>query len=106
MDIRKVRALIELVQESGVAELEIKEGEETVRISRIAQGGVVMCGPLPQMPMMPAGGSAPVESGKGDAVPATQAKINGHIVRSRMVGSIYRSPSTDAKHFIEIGQRF
>ena len=105
MDIRKVRALIELVQESGVAELEIKEGEETVRISRFAQGGMVMSGPLPQMPMMPVGGSAPVEPGKGDAAPAAPAKINGHIVRSPMVGTFYRSPSPDAKPFIEIGQR-
>ncbi|MGH8454988.1 MAG: acetyl-CoA carboxylase biotin carboxyl carrier protein [Nevskiales bacterium] len=108
MDIRKVRALIELVQESGVAELEIKEGEETVRISRFSQGGVALSGPLspmPAMPMMPAAGSAAADAAKGEAAPAAPAKVNGHIVRSPMVGTFYRSPSPDAKPFVEIGQR-
>ena len=105
MDIRKVRALIELVQESGVAELEIKEGEETVRISRFPQAGMVMSGPqMPLMPMMPAG-CVPADAAKGDAVPAAPAKPIGHIVRSPMVGTFYRSPSPDAKPFIEVGQR-
>jgi acetyl-CoA carboxylase biotin carboxyl carrier protein len=107
VDIRKVRALIELVQESGVAELEIKEGEETVRISRFAQGGVAMSGQLQQMPLMPImpAGGAPADTTKSDAAPAAPAKVNGHIVRSPMVGTFYRSPSPDAKPFVEIGQR-
>lgn len=107
MDIRKVRALIELVQESGVAELEIKEGEETVRISRFAQGGVAMSGPMqqmPLMPMMPAGGT-PADTAKSEPAPAAPAKVTGHIVRSPMVGTFYRAPSPDAKPFVEVGQR-
>ncbi len=108
MDIRKVRALIELVQESGVAELEIKEGEEAVRISRYPQGGVSVSGQMPQLPMMhmmPSQGPAPAEPPKSDAPPAAPAKPSGHIVRSPMVGTFYRAPSPDAKPFVDIGQR-
>ena len=103
MDIRKVRALIELVQESGVAELEIKEGEETVRISRFPQGGMTVAMPPAPM-MMPAspGGDAPKPA---EATPLPPAKPSGHIVRSPMVGTFYRAPSPDAKPFVEIGQR-
>jgi acetyl-CoA carboxylase biotin carboxyl carrier protein len=109
MDIRKVRALIELVQESGVAELEIKEGEETVRISRFPAAGVSMSGPLPAMPPMAPMASMPAPTGdaasKPDAAPAPAAKPNGYVVRSPMVGTFYRSPAPDAKPFVEIGQR-
>ena len=102
MDIRKVRALIELVQESGVAELEIKEGEETVRISRFPQGGI-MSGPLPQFSMpVP---TAPVAEAVKVEAPLPPPKPQGHIVRSPMVGTFYRSPSPEAKPFVEIGQR-
>jgi len=107
VDIRKVRALIELVQESGVAELEIKEGEETVRIARFPQGGVTMSGPLPQLAPMSlapaASGAAPSDNAKPEPVAAP--KPQGHIIRSPMVGTFYRSPSPDAKPFIEVGQR-
>jgi acetyl-CoA carboxylase biotin carboxyl carrier protein len=109
VDIRKVRALIELVQESGVAELEIKEGEETVRISRFPQGGVNLSGPLPMLSAMPpapaavATGAEP--AAKGDPAPAAPARPSGHIVRSPMVGTFYRAPSPDAKPFVEVGQR-
>jgi acetyl-CoA carboxylase biotin carboxyl carrier protein len=106
MDIRKVRALIELVQESGVAELEIKEGEETVRISRFPQGTVGMGGPLMQMPAMAAPlSAAPAETPRSEAAPVAPAKPSGHIVRSPMVGTFYRAPSPDAKPFVEVGQR-
>ncbi|HXG27824.1 MAG TPA: acetyl-CoA carboxylase biotin carboxyl carrier protein [Nevskiales bacterium] len=106
MDIRKVRALIELVQESGVAELEIKEGEETVRISRFPQGGVNLSGPLPMLSSLPPASSAPAEpAAKSDATLAAPAKPSGHIVRSPMVGTFYRAPSPDAKPFVEVGQR-
>jgi acetyl-CoA carboxylase biotin carboxyl carrier protein len=109
VDIRKVRALIELVQESGVAELEIKEGEEAVRISRFPQGGISVAGQLPQMPMMsmmPATGNhTAADPGKPEAVPPAPAKPTGHIVRSPMVGTFYRAPSPDAKPFVEVGQR-
>jgi acetyl-CoA carboxylase biotin carboxyl carrier protein len=107
MDIRKVRALIELVQESGVAELEIKEGEETVRISRFPQGGVNLSGPLPMLSTLPSAPApaAQAEPAKSDPVPAAPAKPSGHIVRSPMVGTFYRAPSPDAKPFVEVGQR-
>lgn len=108
MDIRKVRALIELVQESGVAELEIKEGEEAVRISRFPQGGISLAGQLPQMPMMsmmPAGNTTAADAARPEAAPPAPAKPAGHIVRSPMVGTFYRAPSPDAKPFIEVGQR-
>ncbi len=107
MDIRKVRALIELVQESGVAELEIKEGEETVRISRFPQGGVNLSGPLPMLSALPPSpaAAAQAEPAKTDPVPAAPARPSGHIVRSPMVGTFYRAPSPDAKPFVEVGQR-
>lgn len=106
MDIRKIKKLIELVEESGISELEISEGEESVRISRAA--------PVQAYPMMPqayampaqpqpalatAVAAAPVEA------PAAPAAMSGHIVRSPMVGTFYRTPSPDAKSFIEIGQK-
>ena len=106
MDIRKVRALIELVQESGVAELEIKEGEETVRISRFPQGGVTVA-PMPQIhaaPAMPQSGAGEAQKAIEASAPAP-AKPNGHVVRSPMVGTFYRAPSPDAKPFVEVGQR-
>ncbi|PHM27406.1 acetyl-CoA carboxylase biotin carboxyl carrier protein [Xenorhabdus budapestensis] len=100
MDIRKIKKLIELVEESGISELEISEGEESVRISRTtATQGI----PITQQYL-----SAPIQqpvqaATVAPAVPAA-AEISGHIVRSPMVGTFYRSPSPDTKPFIEIGQ--
>jgi acetyl-CoA carboxylase biotin carboxyl carrier protein len=106
VDIRKVRALIELVQESGVAELEIKEGEETVRISRFPQGTMSLSAPLPGLAAMaPPAAPATGELAKTEAAPVAASKPSGHIVRSPMVGTFYRSPSPDAKPFAEVGQR-
>ncbi|EPM5583379.1 acetyl-CoA carboxylase biotin carboxyl carrier protein [Vibrio vulnificus] len=100
MDIRKIKKLIELVEESGIAELEISEGEESVRISRHGQ---MMAAPAPMhyaaAPVAqpaPVAAAAPVAT--AEAVPA------GHQVLSPMVGTFYRSPSPDAKAFIEVGQ--
>jgi acetyl-CoA carboxylase biotin carboxyl carrier protein len=102
MDIRKIKKLIELVEESGISELEISEGEESVRISRAAP---VQHYPMmqqqyamPQMQQPQAANIAPV------AAEAAPAAISGHIVRSPMVGTFYRTPSPDAKAFVEIGQ--
>ena len=99
MDIRKIKKLIELVEESGINELEISEGEESVRISR---GGTVMqAAPMMQAqavaPAPVAAAPAPVES-------AAPAAITGHIVRSPMVGTFYSSSSPDAPAFVEVGQ--
>ncbi len=102
MDLRKLKKLIDLVQESGIAELEVTEGEERVRISRVNQGNVQMMMPAPaQAVAAPPAASAPV------AVPALPApeKVEGHIVKSPMVGTFYRAPSPGAKPFVEVGDK-
>jgi acetyl-CoA carboxylase biotin carboxyl carrier protein len=104
MDIRKIKKLIELVEESGIAELEISEGEESVRISRNSPATAAApvhyaAAPAPVAAPAPAAAAeAPV------AEPAPAAAPTGHQVLSPMVGTFYRSPSPDAKSFIEIGQ--
>ncbi len=99
MDIRKIKKLIELLEESNVAELEIKEGEESVRISRGSTAAVAM-NPAPvQMAAAPVA-AAPAPSA-ADQAPAPAA---GHTVDSPMVGTFYRSPSPGASAFIEVGQ--
>ena len=103
MDIRKIKKLIELVEESGIAELEISEGEESVRISRNFSGQVTAA---PQMIMQQA--AAPVAApaaAPAAAAPAADAIPSGHLMRSPMVGSFYRSSSPDAKPFAEVGQQ-
>ena len=100
MDIRKIKKLIELVEESGIAELEISEGEESVRISRngsAAPAPIQYAAPVAAAPAAPAAAPAPA----AEAAPAVPA---GHQVLSPMVGTFYRSPSPDAKAFIEVGQ--
>ncbi len=101
MDIRKIKKLIELVEESGIAELEISEGEESVRISRNFSGQVTTA--MPQMMMQQAApvAAAPVAA----AAPAADAVPSGHLMRSPMVGSFYRSSSPEAKPFAEVGQQ-
>ncbi|MFG0833978.1 acetyl-CoA carboxylase biotin carboxyl carrier protein [Aeromonas bivalvium] len=105
MDIRKIKKLIELVEESGIAELEISEGEESVRISRNFSGQVSVA---PQMMMQPAqvqqAAAAPVAAAQA-AAPAADAAPSGHLMRSPMVGSFYRASSPDAKPFAEVGQQ-
>ncbi len=97
MDLRKIKTLIELVESSGIAELEISEGEERVRISRsVAQPQ--------QMYVPPVTASAPPPSATTPATPVPPAISEGHIVKSPMVGSFYRCPSPGAKSFVEVGQ--
>lgn len=106
MDIRKIKKLIELVEESGISELEISEGEESVRISRapaapnypMMQQPYAFAAPQQQPALATAVAPAPAEA-------AAPAAISGHIVRSPMVGTFYRTPSPDAKAFIEVGQK-
>jgi acetyl-CoA carboxylase biotin carboxyl carrier protein len=102
MDIRKVKKLIELLEESDIAEIEIHEGEESVRISR--HGTVAMPAMMPQAPMaMPqASAAAPSTATAGEEV---SDEIVGHAVRSPMVGTFYRSPSPGSKPFVEVGQQ-
>ena len=97
MDIRKIKKLIELLEESGIAELEIKEGEESVRICR--QPKIIASAPV-AMPMMPE---------RALALEQTHEQVEtkeptGHVVTSPMVGTYYSSPSPNAKPFVEIGQ--
>ena len=96
MDIRKVKKLIELLEESGIAEIEIKEGEEAVRISRMPTGSAVVHA-LPQM-----AAAAPIAAPAAPAE-APKARPNEHVVTAPMVGTFYASPTPGAKPFVEIG---
>lgn len=101
MDIRKVKKLIELLEESGIAEIEIKEGEESVRISRMMQGSPMMA-PIVQAPA-PAPAVAPAPAAAPPA-PAVHPRPDGHVVTSPMVGTFYSSPSPEAPAFVKVGQ--
>jgi len=103
MDIRKVKKLIELLEESGVAEIEIHEGEESVRISRYAANAPVA--PAPVSVAVPAAGPAATAPVAAPAEPEVPAVPSGHTVDSPMVGTFYRAPSPGAGNFVEIGQR-
>ena len=104
MDIRKIKKLIELLEESNVEELEIKEGEESVRISRGSRS-VVAQQPMQTYLQQPAPVAPPV-SAPAVAAPAAAAPASStHAVKSPMVGTFYRSPSPGAASFIEVGQK-
>jgi acetyl-CoA carboxylase biotin carboxyl carrier protein len=101
MDLRKLKKLIDLVQESGIAELEITEGEEKVKI---VKGGVVLTSaapvPVAVLPSPSASGAAAAALVASEPEPGTE----GHVVKAPMVGTFYRSSSPDAKPFVEVGQ--
>ena len=104
MDLRKLKKLIDLVQESGIAELEITEGEEKVKI---VKGGTVsvstaipVSAPVAAEPRAAAPQAAPAAPPAAEAPPGQE----GHVVKAPMVGTFYRSPSPDAKPFVEVGQ--
>ena len=95
MDIRKIKKLIEIIEESDIAELEIKEGEECIRISRYSAAPAQIAyapAPVSALSAAPTVAAAPVEE-----------KITGHVVKSPMVGTFYRSASPGTKVFVEIG---
>ena len=98
MDIRKVKKLIELLEESGIAEIEIKEGEESVRISR-ATSSVAVAAPAP----VAAPVAAPAAPAAAPAAASEPEAPAGHSVKSPMVGTFYRAPSPEAKNFTEVG---
>jgi acetyl-CoA carboxylase biotin carboxyl carrier protein len=103
MDLRKLKKLIDLVEESGIAELEITEGEEKVRISRagISAHAATMTSPHGQQPVqMVTAGPVPVAAPIPEAIPEPE----GHIVKSPMVGTFYRASAPGSKPFVEIGQ--
>jgi len=103
LDIRKVKKLIELLEESGIAEIEIKEGEEAVRISSMPTGGYVthMQAPMMQAPPVAALAAPVAPAPAAAAAPARHA--NEHVVAAPMVGTFYASASPGAKSFVEIG---
>jgi acetyl-CoA carboxylase biotin carboxyl carrier protein len=113
MDIRKIKKLIELLESSGVSEIEIKEGEDSVRISRHLQGGASVM--LPSQPVWatpaaygfaPAPPVMPVPTAPAPPAPDADAQaLQGHVLRSPMVGTFYRSAAPGSKPFVEIGQQ-
>ena len=103
MDIRKVKKLIELLEDSCVSEIEIHEGEESVRISRHPQTSAVIATPQVAPPAITT--TAPQAPGQPSAPPESPAKPAGHTVNAPMVGTFYRAPSPSAKPFVELGQQ-
>jgi len=108
MDIRKVKKLIELLEESNIDEIEIKEGEESVRISRhnaqaLASAPAYAPPPPPAAPVAPAS-VAPAPSAPEPAPQAASEEPSGHLIKSPMVGTFYRSPSPSSPAFVEVGQ--
>ncbi|WP_348944461.1 acetyl-CoA carboxylase biotin carboxyl carrier protein [Chitinibacter sp. FCG-7] len=102
MDLRKLKKLIDLVEESGIAELEVTEGEEKVRITRSVASQGYMQAPMQYHVPAPAAAPAPVA-----AAPAAEAAapvVEGNVQKSPMVGTFYRSSSPGAKSFVEVGQ--
>ena len=105
MDIRKIKRLIELLEESGVNEIEIHEGEESVRINRGGTQVAVAQAPAPAQ--APAAAPAPAPTAGEPASPAGDSaaeEVSGHTIRSPMVGTFYRAPSPEAEPFVEEGQ--
>ena len=96
MDIRKIKKLIELIEESDIAEIEIHEGEESVRLSRNSAVAQVIAAPAPV--------SAPAPAAEPAAAVEEQQQITGHVDKSPMVGTYYRAPSPRAKAFVDVGQ--
>ena len=105
MDIRKIKKLIELVEESGIAELEITEGEESVRINRHSSAPVIAAQPQ-QFAAAPAPVAAPAAAPApaAEAAPAAAAEPAGHKVLSPMVGTFYAAASPEAPKYVEVGQ--
>ncbi len=102
MDLRKLKKLIDLVEESGIAELEVTEGEEKVRIAK----HVANSAPVSYMTQMPAAAPAAAApaAAPAAAAPTAAAQPDGHVVKSPMVGTFYRSSAPGAKPFAEVGQ--
>lgn len=100
MDIRKIKKLIELIEDSDIAEIEIHEGEESVRLSRTSSAA-------PLYAPAPAAAPQAIAAPAASAEPAAEVveEITGHVVNSPMVGTFYRSASPGAKPFVEVGQK-
>ena len=112
MDLRKIKKLIDLLEESNLAEIEIKEGEESVRLSRAPVGTFAQMAVQPQMIAAPAAAAAPAmpmqsptEASTGGTAKPGNALPEGHVLRSPMVGTFYASASPDKPAFVSIGQQ-
>lgn len=104
MDIRKVKKLIELLEESNLSEIEIHEGEESVRLSRQSSAPPPMQYQAPPAQSAPAPAAAPAAPESGDSAPKANALPEGHVVRSPMVGTYYSASSPEAEPFVSVGQ--
>ena len=102
MDLRKLKKLIDLVEESGIAELEVTEGEEKVRITRVSANAQIAY--PQQVVQLPAAAPAAAAPAAAPAAAATPAANDQNAVKSPMVGTFYRSPSPGSKAFVEVGQ--
>ena len=107
MDLRKIKKLIDLLEESNLAELEIKEGEEVVRLSRVPKGGVAVAAPAPvAVPAAPAAAvAAPAPAAAVEAAPAADALPAGTVVKAPMVGTFYASATPGAPPLAKVGQQ-
>ncbi len=101
MDLRKIKKLIDLLEESNLAELEIKEGEEVVRLSRVPKGGVAVTAAPAPVAVAP----APVTVAPVAEAPAADALPAGHVVKAPMVGTFYASSTPGAPAFVKVGQQ-
>lgn len=106
MDLRKIKKLIDLLEESNLAEIEIKEGEESVRLARVPKGNYQAAAPVYAAPVAaPMPMSSPTESATGgSAKPVGSDQPEGHVMRAPMVGTFYTSPSPDKPAFVTVGQ--
>lgn len=104
MDIRKIKKLIDLIEESDIAEIEISEGEESVRISRQTAPVVQFAQPAMAAPVAAVAAAAVPAEVSASAAPAEE-KVSGHVVKSPMVGTFYRSASPGSASFVEVGQQ-
>ncbi|HET7843363.1 MAG TPA: acetyl-CoA carboxylase biotin carboxyl carrier protein [Xanthomonadales bacterium] len=112
MDLRKIKKLIDLLEESNLSELEIKEGEETIRLSRMPKGGAIqmMAAPTPpvthvHVEQRPAAAGGGAHHAPAPSAPGKKELPDGHVVRSPMVGTYYASPNPDAPPFVKVGQQ-
>jgi len=111
MDLRKIKKLIDLLEESNLAEIEIKEGEESVRLARTPKGAYAAA-PTPMMMAAPAAAPAapampmhsPTEASTGGSAKPGNALPEGHVLRAPMVGTFYTSPAPDKPAFVSVGQ--
>ncbi|MGH8042240.1 MAG: acetyl-CoA carboxylase biotin carboxyl carrier protein [Rudaea sp.] len=106
MDLRKIKKLIDILEESNLAELEIKEGEESVRLSRMPKGGIPVQAAVPTAPapVATARAAATQDSAVGMAAAQDKALPAGHVVRSPMVGTYYASANPENPPFVKVGQ--